>query len=328
MSAVNNAGGSTAGAMKKTPIIIALVLSIVLVLGVLVAARALLGPAGQRQVSMSALPAPEAESAACSALVEALPDKAFGHTRAVIAEPQPAGVAAWSSSDIEQVTVRCGVDMPFQFTELADTVEAGGTTWLPVADMTPGSTLQTWYSVDRFPVVAVTADNLSTDNAENPVDPFSDAVAQLEQRAATPYPAPLRDLPAGIQSDSCQALTDALPQTLEVGGEDGATYTLIDETRMAEVGYGADAIAWEAPGLEAIVIRCGVAPSANYAAGAMLQQINTIPWFEDTILASGTTASTWYALGRETDIAVSLPQAAANLLITISGIIEETVPAS
>ena len=59
----------------------------------------------------------------------------------------------------------------------------------------------------------------------------------------------------------------------------------------------------------------------------LLQQIDDIPWFEDTILASGTTSSTWYALGREIDIAVSLPQAASSSLITISGFIEDTVPA-
>ncbi|BAC18243.1 hypothetical protein HMPREF0290_0804 [Corynebacterium efficiens YS-314] len=314
--------------MNKTPIVIALVLSLLLTTGVLVGARVLLGPAGQQQVAMSTLPAPEAESAECAALIESLPDSAFGHTRAQIIEPVPAGVAAWASSELERVTLRCGVDMPFQYTELAETVEVDGVTWLPVADVTAGSSLQTWYSVDRFPVVAITADDMSTGNADNPVAPFTDAVGALDQREGEPFPAPLSQLAASGSGD-CSALIDALPATLEVGsGEDAITYQLIDDPAMAAAGYGDDAVAWQSPGLEPIVIRCGVEPSENYEAGAVLQQINDIPWFEDTILATGTTSATWYALGRETDIAVSLPQYAGGALVQISEAIEEHVPAA
>lgn len=320
------AAGVAARGMNKTPIVIALVLSLLLTAGVLVGARVLLGPAGQQQVAMSTLPAPEAESEECAALIQSLPGSAFGHTRAQIIEPVPAGVAAWSSSELERVTLRCGVDMPFQYTELAETVEVDGVTWLPVADVTAGSSLQTWYSVDRFPVVAVTADDVSTGNADNPVAPFTDAVGALEQRGGEPFPAPLSQLAAG--SGNCSALIDALPPTLEVGsGEDAITYELIDDPAMAAAGYGDDAVAWKSAGLEPIVVRCGVEPSENYEAGAVLQQINDIPWFEDTILATGTTSATWYALGRETDIAVSLPQYAGGALVQISEAIEEHVPA-
>lgn len=320
------AAGVAARGMNKTPIVIALVLSLLLTAGVLVGARVLLGPAGQQQVAMSTLPAPEAESEECAALIESLPGSAFGHTRAQIMEPVPAGVAAWSSSELERVTLRCGVDMPFQYTELAETVDVDGVTWLPVADVTAGSSLQTWYSVDRFPVVAITADDMSTDNADTPVAPFTDAVGALEQRDGEPFPAPLSQLAAG--SGNCSALIDALPPTLEVGsGEDAITYELIDDPAMAAAGYGDDAVAWKSAGLEPIVVRCGVEPSENYEAGAVLQQINDIPWFEDTILATGTTSATWYALGRETDIAVSLPQYAGGALVQISEAIEEHVPA-
>lgn len=320
------AAGVAARGMNKTPIVIALVLSLLLTAGVLVGARVLLGPAGQQQVAMSTLPAPEAESEECAALIQSLPGSAFGHTRAQIIEPVPAGVAAWSSSELERVTLRCGVDMPFQYTELAETVEVDGVTWLPVADVTAGSSLQTWYSVDRFPVVAITADDMSTDNADTPVAPFTDAVGALDQRDGEPFPAPLSQLAAG--SGNCSALIDALPPTLEVGsGEDAITYELIDDPAMAAAGYGDDAVAWKSAGLEPIVVRCGVEPSENYEAGAVLQQINDIPWFEDTILATGTTSATWYALGRETDIAVSLPQYAGGALVQISEAIEEHVPA-
>ncbi|BAU95688.1 hypothetical protein N24_1426 [Corynebacterium suranareeae] len=325
MSAVNSAGRPAAGGINKTPMIIALILSIVLVLAVLFGARLLLGPAGQQQIAMSSLPASDADPAECAALIDDLPENAFGHTRAEIMDPVPPGAAAWSTSDLERVTLRCGVDMPFQFTPLSNTVKVDGTTWLPVSDMTPGSSLETWYSVDRFPIIAITADDISTNNADNPVAPFSSAVDKLEQRDATPFDAPLIGLASA--GATCTSLFDALPHQLEVGGDEGTTYDRIDDTRMKTAGYANDAIAWDAPGLEPIVIRCGVEPSENYAAGAMLQQIDDIPWFEDTVLASGTTASTWYALGRETDIAVSLPQAASSSLITISGYIEDAVPA-
>ncbi|AGN19060.1 DUF3515 domain-containing protein [Corynebacterium glutamicum] len=325
MSAVNSAGRPANGGINKTPMIIALVLSIVLVLAVLFGARVLLGPAGQQQIAMSGLPAPDAESAECAALLEDLPGEAFGHTRAEIMDPVPPGAAAWSTSDLERVTLRCGVDMPFQYTALANTVDVDGTTWLPVSDMTPGSSLETWYSVNRFPVVAITADDISTDSADNPVAPFSSAVDKLEKRDGQPFDAPLIGLSSA--GTRCTSLFDALPRQLEVGGDDGTTYERIEEDRMQAAGYSDDAVAWDAPGLEPIVIRCGVEPSENYAAGAMLQQIDDIPWFEDTILASGTTSSTWYALGREIDIAVSLPQAASSSLITLSGFIEDAVPA-
>ncbi len=328
MSAVNSAGRPANGGINKIPMIIALVLSIVLVFAVLFGARILLGPAGQQQIAMSGLPAPDAESAECAALLEDLPGEAFGHTRAEIMDPVPPGAAAWASSDLERVTLRCGVDMPFQYTELAETVEVDGTTWLPVADVTAGSSLQTWYSVDRFPVVAVTADDVSTGNADNPVAPFTDAVGALEQRGGEPFPAPLSQLASG-DAGSCGELIDALPTTIQVGsGDDAITYGIIDGPAMAAAGYGEDTVAWKSAGLEPIVIRCGVQPSENYEAGAMLQQIDDTPWFEDTILATGTTSSTWYALGREADIAVSLPQYAGGALVQITELIEDNVPAS
>ncbi|ALC05711.1 hypothetical protein CDES_06455 [Corynebacterium deserti GIMN1.010] len=328
MSAVNRAGQPAAGGINKTPIIIALVLSILLVLGVLFGARILLGPAGQQQVAMSSLPAPNADSQECAQLVESLPDEAFGHTRAALMDPVPPGAAAWSTSELERVTLRCGVDMPFQYTALANTVDVDGTTWLPVSDMTPGSSLETWYSVNRFPVVAITADSTSTNDADNPVSPFSEAVSQLEERDGEPFDAPLVTLASAGSPQECTALFDALPTQLEVGGDEAITYDRIDDARMTAAGYTSDAVAWDAPGLEPIVIRCGVAPSENYAAGAMLQQINDTPWFEDTILATGTTSSTWYALGREADIAVSLPQYAGGALVQITELIEDNVPAS
>src|SRR5699024_8372428 len=83
--------------------------------------------------------------------------------------------------------------------------------------------------------------------------------------------------------------------------------------------------AWGAEGREPIVIRCGVAPRENYEAGAQLEQISEIPWFQDTTLGEGTTAGTWFAFGRDTDIAISAAQDVANTALEeLAGLVSAT----
>lgn len=72
------------------------------------------------------------------------------------------------------------------------------------------------------------------------------------------------------------------------------------------------------------MVRCGVAFPSAYEAGAQIQQIDSVAWFEDTTLGNGTTASTWYALGREIVVAVSVPQNSGNAaLVEMTKIIEK-----
>ena len=115
-------------------------------------------------------------------------------------------------------------------------------------------------------------------------------------------PAPLSAL-EGADASKCDALLQAAPDAIAEG------YTRTEPASE-------NTVAWRAEGRDPIVLRCGVAPSPNYAPGAQLAQVNDIPWFEDVLLANGTTASTWYALGRDSGIAVSLPQAESNEAIT------------
>jgi len=76
-----------------------------------------------------------------------------------------------------------------------------------------------------------------------------------------------------------------------------------------------------------LACRASLAPAPGYAPGAQLQQVNDIPWFEDTTLANGTTSSTWFALDREAEVAVSMPQSAGNAVIVgISSAINEHLP--
>ncbi|OBA54714.1 hypothetical protein A5774_04580 [Corynebacterium sp. EPI-003-04-2554_SCH2473622] len=337
--------------MGRAPIYTSLGLSLGLVAVVLAGARIIGG--GAPTVTLSDLPAEHADSAECQQLIDSLPDEVADLPRAEIAEPTPAGVAAWAAGSSgaggnyrDQVSLRCGVDTPFQYSEYSHTqvVEADGasssenssgsasdgntaTEWLEVQDQTPGSTLTTWYSTNRFPTVAVTVDRAgngtagdggadggaggnatapdsaaaTTREAHKAIAQLTGATEALELRKHQPHPAPLSELASGSSDDlaACQSLISA--------AQDGFTpaegYELYDDTAK-------DTIAWTHPGYEPIVLRCGIA-APDVPLGERLQQINEVPWFEDTVLADGTTASTWYPLGREVAVAVSTPQAAA-----------------
>lgn len=335
----------------RAPIYTSLGLSLGLVAVVLAGARIIGG--GAPTVTLSDLPAEHADSAECQQLIDSLPDEVADLPRAEIAEPAPAGVAAWAAGSSgaggnyrDQVSLRCGVDTPFQYSEYSHTqvVEADGasssenssgsasdgntaTEWLEVQDQTPGSTLTTWYSTNRFPTVAVTVDRAgngtagddgaddgaggnataqdsaaaTTREAHKAIAQLTGATEALELRKHQPHPAPLSELASGTPEDlaACQSLISA--------AQDGFTpaegYELYDDTAK-------DTIAWTHPGYEPIVLRCGIA-DPDVPLGERLQQINEVPWFENTVLADGTTASTWYPLGREVAVAVSTPQAAA-----------------
>lgn len=340
----------------RAPIYTSLGLSLGLVAVVLAGARIIGG--GAPTVTLSDLPAEHADSAECQQLIDSLPDEVADLPRAEIAEPAPAGVAAWAAGSSgaggnyrDQVSLRCGVDTPFQYSEYSHTqvVEADGasssdnasdsssdgntaTEWLEVQDQTPGSTLTTWYSTNRFPTVAVTVDRASNGTAGNDgagddgaddgaggnakaqdsaaattreahkaIAQLTGATEALELRKHQPHPAPLSELASGTPEDlaACQSLISA--------AQDGFTpaegYELYN-------GTAKDTVAWTHPGYEPIVLRCGIA-DPDVPLGERLQQINEVPWFEDTVLADGTTASTWYPLGREVAVAVSTPQAAA-----------------
>lgn len=340
----------------RAPIYTSLGLSLGLVAVVLAGARIIGG--GAPTVTLSDLPAEHADSAECQQLIDSLPDEVADLPRAEIAEPAPAGVAAWAAGSSgaggnyrDQVSLRCGVDTPFQYSEYSHTqvVEADGasssdnasdsssdgntaTEWLEVQDQTPGSTLTTWYSTNRFPTVAVTVDRAgngtagndgagddgaddgaggnakapdsaaaTTREAHKAIAQLTGATEALELRKHQPHPAPLSELASGTPEDlaACQSLISA--------AQDGFTpaegYELYN-------GTAKDTVAWTHPGYEPIVLRCGIA-DPDVPLGERLQQINEVPWFEDTVLADGTTASTWYPLGREVAVAVSTPQAAA-----------------
>ncbi|AKK02980.1 DUF3515 domain-containing protein [Corynebacterium epidermidicanis] len=287
---------------NRVPLIVALVLSLALVIGVLTGAKLLAGNAAKQPVALSALPAPDADSAECARFVEALPDSLLKVSRAKLADPVQPGTAAYSAGPSKRITLRCGVETPLQYTELSQTRLVDGVEWLPVVDNTPGSTLQTWFSVNTHPIVAVTTDAEVLGERDMPVQELGKAVRDFTGASAKPNPVPLTQLAAPTATDpQCAALLLALPENL------GEAYR-----RTRDVALSAATAAWVAPGMEPVVLRCGVADPAGYAPGARLSQINDVPWFEDTTVANGTTSGTMYALGREVNVAVSLPSNAGN----------------
>ena len=287
--------------INRTTIYISLGLAVLLVLGVLVGARVYFQRVALQPVAMTELPAPEADSPECAAIIDDLPDTLAGLKRAELAQPAPDGAAAWQASSTDRITLRCGVDAPAQYTPYAATEDLGGARWLRVDDLTPGSTLATWYTVDRSPVLAVTADLQQLRDGQPPV--MSLPTGTLTGPAPEQRTAPLSNLAEAGDTGRCDDLLAAAPETIADG------YTRVDAASPRTV-------AWSAPGRDAIVLRCGVTEPENYGPGARLDQVNGIPWFEDVKLANGTTASTWYAMGRDVQVAASLPQAESNEAIT------------
>jgi len=297
--------GSTAhdAQFNRTTIYISLGLAVALVLGVLVGARVFFNRVALQPVAMTQVPAPEASSAECTSLIDALPSTLADLKRAELAKPAPEGAAAWQASSTERITLRCGVEAPAQYTPYAQTEDIDDARWLRVNDATPGSTLATWFTVDRSPVLAVTADVEQLRSGAAPVAGID--TSALTGPAPEQHPAPLADLAAdgGAGAASCDSLLAAAPDSIADG------YTRVD-------AVSEQTVAWSAEGQDAIVLRCGVADPENYGPGARLDQINGVPWFEDVKLANGTTASTWYAMGRDVQVAASLPQAESNEAIT------------
>lgn len=289
-------------------------IAVAFTIAVLVGARLVLQRAADQPVAMPVVPAPQASSAECAEFIDALPAKVLGYGRAELADPAPAGAAAWQKSSTERVTLRCGVDLPLQYTTLSQPEEIGGARWLEVRDTAPGSTLATWFTTDRSPVIAVTGD---TAGGRSPVEDID--ASRLPEVDPAPAPAPLSQLASG-DAPACRGFAEAAPEHIAEG------FSLVDAP-LADPNTDPNTVAWTAPGREPVVVRCGVAAPEHYRAGARLAQVNGTPWFEDTAPGGATGAATWYALGRAAQVAAYIPAAGGNEVITnLTDFIAGTVP--
>lgn len=138
-----------------------------------------LGIAATRQtpdqpVAIASLPAPQADSETCRALLGALPDRLGDFQRAAAVAPAPAGTAAWrAGAGGDPVILRCGLDRPPEFVVGSAIQMVNSVQWFEIAD--PDAQRSTWVSVDRPVYIALTLPNQS---GPTPIQTLSDLIAR------------------------------------------------------------------------------------------------------------------------------------------------------
>lgn len=129
--------------------------------------------ADTRPVALVPVPAPEAGSDECGALLGGLPAQLVSNgsplPRRELAAPAPAGAVAWSDGLREPVVLRCGLDRPRDLTPTSQLRVISDVQWLEVSE--GGSA--TWYVVDRPVYVALT---VPSDAGTGPLQDVSAAV--------------------------------------------------------------------------------------------------------------------------------------------------------
>lgn len=138
-------------------LVLSTVLAILLIVVVIVAAKITMDKKVYAPVAMGPVDAPEASSQVCADFVAALPRDLDRFRSVEVRDPAPDGAAAYRDSSGAELSVRCGVNVPDQYTVLSPVFTSGDARWTAVSDATPGSDLRTWYAVGGSPAVAVTA---------------------------------------------------------------------------------------------------------------------------------------------------------------------------
>ncbi|MFD6859452.1 DUF3515 domain-containing protein [Rhodococcus sp. NPDC060090] len=173
---------------RRSPAVIAtaVALPIALLTGIVVAAVMVSRNPVTSPVGLGPVPAPEAESSACTDLLAALPENIGDFARAELADPAPVGAAAWQAADASEVVVRCGLERPAEFDQAAALQIIDGVQWFEVSGAEQGIDASTWYVVDRPVYVALTVPNGS---GPTPLQDISAAVADvLPQQEIDPAP--------------------------------------------------------------------------------------------------------------------------------------------
>ncbi|ORB32480.1 DUF3515 domain-containing protein [Mycolicibacterium parafortuitum] len=169
----------------RAALIAALVVAVVAVLAVLVVAAVSQRTPAQEAVAITGVPAPQAASPDCRALVEALPEQLGDYRRVPLVDPAPAGTAAWRTDGGEAVILRCGLDRPAEFVAGAPLQVVDAVSWFRVGDVTEPDR-STWFAVDRPVYVALT---LPPGAGPAPIQALSKAIADtLERRRPEPAP--------------------------------------------------------------------------------------------------------------------------------------------
>ncbi|OSC40471.1 hypothetical protein B8W66_13065 [Mycobacterium decipiens] len=143
-----------------------------------------------KPLAIPAVPAPQAASPACKALVAALPQQLGEYQRAPVTSPAPEGATAWRAPpDGAPVIMRCGLDRPAEFVVGSPVQVVDRVQWFRVTAESAGEPgRSTWYTVDRPVYVALT---LPSGSGPTPIQELSDVIDHTI--AAVPIdPAPAR----------------------------------------------------------------------------------------------------------------------------------------
>ncbi len=171
------------GGPPRSLIIAALVLTVAAIAAVLAFAGSRRTP--PTPVAIAAVPAEQAGSPECQALLATLPDRLGDYSRADTVQPTPAGTAAWRA-DGEPVILRCGLGRPAEFVVGSPIQMVNDVQWFRLED--PQSPLATWLCVDRPVYVALT---LPTGSGPTPIQVLSDVIDR-SMPAIPIRPAPAR----------------------------------------------------------------------------------------------------------------------------------------
>lgn len=167
-------------------IIAALVLTVAAIAAVLAVAASHRTPSAP--VAISAVPAPQADTPECQALLATLPERLGDYARAETKQPTPAGTAAWrgGGESPAPVVMRCGLGRPAEFVVGSPIQIVNEVQWFRLED--PQSPLATWLCVDRPVYIALT---LPTGSGPQPIQAMSNVIDRT--MAAIPIrPAPAR----------------------------------------------------------------------------------------------------------------------------------------
>lgn len=204
-------------------LVLSTVLAILLIVVVIVAAKITMDKKVYAPVAMGPVDAPEASSQVCADFVAALPRDLDRFRSVEVRDPAPDGVAAYRDSSGAELSVRCGVNVPDQYTVLSPVFTSGDARWTAVSDATPGSDLRTWYAVGGSPAVAVTASS----DVGRALEGVGSALSSLydADSPAKPAPYPLSEAPvAGGSGGSGEASGSGGAGTSgEAGTSGGAT---------------------------------------------------------------------------------------------------------
>ncbi|RJQ68759.1 DUF3515 domain-containing protein [Pseudonocardiaceae bacterium YIM PH 21723] len=181
MAETNN----TPPGLPKAVIAVAVALPLLLIAGILVARQHVAATSSTEDpavvaartgpLALPALPAPQEASAECGSLVGALPGQLISDgvtlPRRELAQPAPAGAAAWGDKDHDPVVLRCGLSRPEELNLTSKLVAVSGVSWLRLE----GSGKVSWVVVDRPVYAALTA---PVDSGTGPLQDLSAAVAK------------------------------------------------------------------------------------------------------------------------------------------------------